>query len=195
MGIDDSEVWDYSTAIRKIIETKELTHLKTLRISDLLDHEHTKELTRKEYLIHAGCYRRELVAKFGPINFDARTTVREDQDTCMTYRGYIKFLTKDMMYSQLATDAQNASNPKKRYKDAMEDLAYQMITRGKVSLRRPVSSMKSSSGYNRLIRFARLLQLPLKPNAKTTSASPSTPQRAKPSSPFHSSQPPAAPTS
>ena len=129
MGISDAEVWDYSTAVRQIIVDKELSHIKTLRIVDLLGHSDTEKLNREEYLIHAGCYRRELVAKFGPVNFDPRQAVVHDDDTCMTYRGYIKFLTKDLMYSQLAADT---SASKKRYKDAIESLAYQMITRGKV---------------------------------------------------------------
>ena len=136
MGISDAEVWDYSTAVREIIKTKDLKHISTLRIVDLLGHADTKNLDREEYIIHAGCYRRELVAKFGPANFDARQAVINEEDTCLTYRGYIKFLTKDLMYSQLATDTASQPSPKKRYKDAIEALAYQMIHRGKVSLMR-----------------------------------------------------------
>ena len=132
MGIEDSEVWDYSTAVRKIIEDKELHHVSALRIVDLLGHANTEGLTREEYLIHAGCYRRELVARYGPRNFDSHAAVQEEEDTRMTYRGYIKFLTKDLAYSKLATETQGQANPKKRYKEAIEALAYQMITRGKV---------------------------------------------------------------
>lgn len=132
MGISDSEVWDYSTAVRDIIEHKELHHLKTMRIVDLLDHPHTESLNREEYLIHAGCYRRELLAKYSPANFNASEAVRNDKDTTMTYRGYIKFLTKDLMYSSIANETQAQSNPKKKYKEAIEDLAYKMIARGRV---------------------------------------------------------------
>lgn len=132
MGIDDSEVWDYSTAVRDIIEIKGLDHLKTLRIVDLLDHPHTNSLTREDYLIHAGCYRRELVAKYAPVNFNASEAVRNDKDTTMTYRGYVKFLTKDLMHSRIADETQTQSSPKRRYKEAIEDLAYKMIARGKV---------------------------------------------------------------
>ena len=132
MGIDDSEVWDYSTTIRKIITSKELHHVSALRIVDLLGHPNTEGLNRDEYIVHAGCYRRELIAKFAPRDFDSHAAVQEDKDTCMTYRGYIKFLTKDLMYSRLATETEKQQNPKKRYKDAIENLALQMITRGKV---------------------------------------------------------------
>lgn len=135
MGIEDSEVWDYSTAVRQIIESKELRHVKTLRIVDLLEHPHTETMNKEEYLVHAGCYRRELEAKFAPAGFDASEAVRNDKDTRMTYRGYIKFLTKDLMYSRVAEETQAQSNPKKRYKEAIEKLSYRMIHRGKVGPR------------------------------------------------------------
>ncbi|KAL9595341.1 MAG: hypothetical protein Q9219_006495 [cf. Caloplaca sp. 3 TL-2023] len=131
MGIEDSEVWDYGTGIRNIVKRKGLNHISAFRIVDLLNHPNTDRLTREEYLIHAGCYRRELVARFAPRNFDSHAAVVEEEDTRMTYRGYIKFLTKDLMYTKLATDTMNMPNPKKRYKEAIETLAYQMITRGK----------------------------------------------------------------
>jgi len=133
MGIEDAEVWDYSTAIRDIIKAKELRHVTALRIVDLLSHSNTENLTKEEYLIHAGCYRRELVAKFSPGEFDARQAIKKDADICLTYRGYIKFLTKDLKYSCVAEETQLQENPKKRYKEAIESLALSMITRGKVS--------------------------------------------------------------
>lgn len=129
MTIDDSEVWDYSSAVRDIINDKELHHVSALRIVDLLDYPNTESLGREEYLAHAGCYRRELVARYGIPDFDSREAVRNDKDTCMTYRGYIKFLTKDLKYTRLATDSQS----KRKYKDAIEELALKMIHRGKVS--------------------------------------------------------------
>jgi pyoverdine/dityrosine biosynthesis protein Dit1 len=133
MGISDAEVWDYSTAIRDIIKAKELRHVTALRIVDLLSHCNTENLTKEEYLIHAGCYRRELVAKFGPGEFDPRDAIKRDADICLTYRGYIKFLTKDLKHSRVAEETQRQENPKKRYKEAIENLALSMITRGKVS--------------------------------------------------------------
>ncbi|KAI9765808.1 MAG: hypothetical protein M1840_007090 [Geoglossum simile] len=130
MDVPDSEVWEYSTAVRDIITAKGLRHVQTLRIVDLLDtHPHSENLTKEEYLIHAGCYRRELVAKYGPLNFDSREAVNNDKDTCMTYQGYIKFLTKDLAHSKVAIQTQGG--PKKRYKEAIEKLALKMIGRGK----------------------------------------------------------------
>ncbi|KAF2201234.1 Clavaminate synthase-like protein [Delitschia confertaspora ATCC 74209] len=133
MGISDAEVWEYSTAVRNIIIEKELKHVDTLRIIDILGTHDKKgdELTREEYLIHAGCYRRELVAMYAPKDFDPRDAVRNDKDICLTYKGYIKFLTKDLMHSKLYEEMQKTKNPKKFYKKAIEELAYKMIYRGK----------------------------------------------------------------
>lgn len=129
MLIDDAEVWDYSTAVRDILVAKELDHVNTLRIVDLLGSSTSEDLTKEEYLKNASSYRDELVEKYGPKDFDSREAVRTDKDTCMTYRGYIKFLTKDLRHGRFAKE-----NPSKRqFKDAIEALALKMIARGKVS--------------------------------------------------------------
>lgn len=129
MMIEDAEVWDYSTAVRGILVAKELNHVNTLRIVDLLGTPRSEALTKEEYLKNASSYRDELVEKYEPKNFDSREAVRSDKDTCMTYRGYIKFLTKDLRHGRFAKE-----NPSKRqYRDAIEALALKMIGRGKVS--------------------------------------------------------------
>lgn len=129
MMVDDSEVWDDSSAVRDIINDKGLRYISALRIVDLLDFPHTEKLGREEYLAHAGCYRRELVAKYGDPDFYSREAIRNDKDTCLTYRGYIKFLTKDLKHTRLATETPS----KKNFNEAIEEIALKMIHRGKVS--------------------------------------------------------------
>ncbi|KAF2848073.1 Clavaminate synthase-like protein [Plenodomus tracheiphilus IPT5] len=149
MGISDEEVWEYSTAVRGMIVEKELKYVDTLRIVDILGthEEKGQDLTREEYLLHAGCYRRELVAMWAPKDFDSREAVRTDKDICMTYKGYIKFLTKDLAHSKLRERMQGTSNPNKRFKKEIEQLAYKMIYRGKAFAAAIASSCK---GYVRL---------------------------------------------
>lgn len=132
MNISDSDVWDYSSAVRDIIKVKELKYIITLRIVDLLGHSRTDDLTRDEYLAHAGCYRRELTAKFAPANLDTRGAIRNEPDTCMTYTGYVKFLLKDLRHSSLAKDAQGQKLSGEKYKQAVKRVAMAMIERGKV---------------------------------------------------------------
>ena len=123
LGIKDSDVWDYSNAIREIVKAKELKNISTLRIVDLLDHVNTKELTREEYLAHAACYRRELTAKFAPKNLDTREAILTEADTCMTYKGYIKFLTKDLKHSALASDETGRKLSGEGYRKACKKVA------------------------------------------------------------------------
>ena len=130
MGVSDADVWEYSTTIRKIVANKDLKFIETIRILDLLD-QSTENLDREEYLMHANCYRREMFAKHTPAGFDARDAVKNDKNINMTYKGYIKFLTKDLAHSHLAEESKKAENPKRWYKSAIEELAYKMITRGK----------------------------------------------------------------
>ena len=134
LGISDTDVWDYSTAIRDIIKAKQLRYISTLRIVDLLSHARTAELTKEEYLAHAGCYRRELIAKYAPKDLDLRGAIRSEVDTCMTYTGYVKFLLKDLRHSALAKDALGQKISGEKYKVAVKKIALAMIERGKVGL-------------------------------------------------------------
>lgn len=129
MGISDSDVWDYSAAVRDIIRVKELRYISTLRIVDLLGHANTGEMTREEYLTHAGCYRRELIAKFAPKDLDVRRAILKEADTCMTYRGYIKFLLKDLWHSALAKDAAGQKLTGEKYRLAVKKVATAMVAR------------------------------------------------------------------
>ena len=133
LEISDADVWDYSTAIRDIIKAKELHHISTLRIADLLGHARTTAITREEYLAHAGCYRRELIASYAPRGLDIHEAICNEVDTNMTYKGYIKFLLKDLKYSSLTEDDLGQKLSGKKFKGAVEKVAFAMIERGKVS--------------------------------------------------------------
>ena len=88
----------------------------------------------EEYLTHAGCYRRELIARYAPKDFDARGAILNDVDIRMTYVGYIKFLQKDLRHSSLAKDASGQRLSGWKYKAVIKKIALAMIERGKVSL-------------------------------------------------------------
>ena len=133
-GISDTDVWNYSTAIRDIIRAKELRYISTLRIVDLLGHARTRELTMEEYLTHAGCYRRELIARYAPKDLDTRGAICNEIDTRMTYMGYLKFLQKDLKHTSLAKDASGQKLSGWKYKAVTKKIALAMIERGKVSL-------------------------------------------------------------
>lgn len=110
---------------------KELHHVKFIRLFELLDHPWipytTSEAAKSYYLDHAQCLRRELMFRFEDPSFDATKAIKTDNDTCLTYRGYIKFLTKDLAHQD---EAQFAS--KKAREKHIAQTARAMIVRGKM---------------------------------------------------------------
>lgn len=110
---------------------KELHHIKFIRLFELLEHPWfqatSPESAKAFYLMHASCLRRELMFSFGDPTFDPDEAIKNDNDTCLTYRGYIKFLTKDLAHQE---DTQALS---KRGRQAqIAQIARQMIVRGKM---------------------------------------------------------------
>lgn len=110
---------------------KDLHHVKFIRLFELLNHPWipytTPEAAKSYYLAHAQCLRRELMFRFEDPNFDATKAIKTDNDTCLTYRGYIKFLTKDLAHQD---DAQFSS--KKARERHIAETARAMIVRGKM---------------------------------------------------------------
>ena len=126
----DETVWDYGETLRKMAVEQELHHVKFIRLFELLEHPwiqtSSPQEAKEHYLAHANCLRRELVYRFGDPTFDAAEAIRNDNDTCLTYRGYIKFLTKDLAYQE---DKQFTT--KKARQARITDIARSMIVRGK----------------------------------------------------------------
>ena len=94
----------------------------------------------EEYLIHAGRYRRELIARYAPKDIDTRRAILNEVDTRMTYIGYMKFLQKDLRHSSLAKDASGQMLSGWKYKAVIKKIALAMIERGKVSM--PTTELK-----------------------------------------------------
>ncbi|PKY03808.1 putative pyoverdine/dityrosine biosynthesis protein [Aspergillus campestris IBT 28561] len=130
LGVTDETVWEYGETLRKMAVEQELHHVKFIRLFELLEHPWIKtsnpEEAKAHYLAHANCLRRELVYRFGDPTFDAAEAIRNDNDTCLTYRGYIKFLTKDLAHQE---DKQFTT--KKARQARIADIARSMIVRGK----------------------------------------------------------------
>ncbi|KAJ5146472.1 Pyoverdine biosynthesis [Penicillium bovifimosum] len=131
LGVPDETVWDYGETLRQTAIEKELHHVKFIRLFELLEHpwfpSSTPESAKAFYLAHASCLRRELMFAFGDPKFDATHAIKTDNDTCLTYRGYIKFLTKD-----LAHQDETKSMSKRGRQAQIAETARQMIIRGKM---------------------------------------------------------------
>ncbi|KAL4862115.1 hypothetical protein BDV12DRAFT_179266 [Aspergillus spectabilis] len=162
LGVPDEVVWDYGEALRQIAIDQKLRHLRFIRLADLLEHDQCPQddpaAARAFYLAHASCFRRELMLRFGDPSFDPRTAIRSDMDVCSTYRGYIRFLTKDLAY-------QLPSQSKRAREAAITPIARSMISRGQVF----AAAIRSQRGnYVRLSihpsKNSRKLSVPLIPD-------------------------------
>lgn len=82
------------------------------------------------YVANASNFRRALLNDFGDPNWEWKE-VRQNEDVCLTYRGYIKFLETDLenVYPQ------GPQRSKSKYKRGIEYIAKQMLARGHVSSR------------------------------------------------------------
>lgn len=106
----DETVWNYGEAIRAIAVTRELRHLKFIRLWDLL--EHAGSWDKDYYLTHSSCIRRELMYRYGDREFEADMAAKSNEDIRMTLASYIKYLGKDLAhhpkYSTLDPEARDA---------------------------------------------------------------------------------------
>ncbi|CAG8107369.1 unnamed protein product [Penicillium olsonii] len=131
LGVSDETVWNYGEALRNMAVEKELHHVKFIRLFELLEHPwfptSTPQAAKNAYLAHAGCLRRELMYTYGDPSFDAAKAIKTDNDTCLTYRGYIKFLTKDLAHQKRPQDMS-----KRGWQAKIAETARQMIIRGKM---------------------------------------------------------------
>lgn len=87
------------------------------------------ELDEITYVANATNFRHALLARFSRVDSDVSTRIAEDEDTCMTYRGYIKFLETDLKDVYPVCETRSKS----KYKKGIEYVAKQMIRRGEVS--------------------------------------------------------------
>ena len=131
LGVPDETVWDYGETLRQMAVDKGLHHVKFIRLFELLEHPWFKtdspEAAKSFYLAHASCLRRELMYMHGDPSFDADEAIKTDNDTCLTYRGYIKFLTKDLAHQE-----QTQLLSRRARQNQIGQIARQMIVRGKM---------------------------------------------------------------
>ena len=128
MGVSDEDVWDYGEELRKLAEAKSLERLRFTRCWDLLDHPGPDDESQAKdyYLSHASCLRRELQYRFLPRDINIDESIKKDEDTCLTYRGYLKFLSLDLADHPEVKGLSNKARD--RY---IAKVARQMLERGK----------------------------------------------------------------
>ncbi|KAK9419714.1 putative TauD/TfdA-like domain-containing protein [Seiridium unicorne] len=126
LGVADSDVWAYGEALRAISSRNGLKHIEFSRLQDLVHIAVPNELDQIVYVSNATNFRHALLSRFSNPDFDASLRIRNDEDTCMTYRGYIKFLSTDLQDVYPVGQARTKS----QFKRGIEYVAKQMLFRG-----------------------------------------------------------------
>ncbi|KAK1570248.1 pyoverdine/dityrosine biosynthesis protein [Colletotrichum navitas] len=126
VGISDDETWEYGAALMDMAAQKGYTGIKLLRVMDFLGL--TKEdepLTKEKYMELVAESRATLEAQFGDPDKDVRAMIDTDNDTLMTYRGFIRFLETDLRNSPVAAHAKSGH----KYRKIVKEVAMKMMMR------------------------------------------------------------------
>lgn len=85
-----------------------------------------ERLNEIAYISNATNFRHALLSQHGDPLFDASTRIHDDNNTCLTYRGYLKFLSTDLQDVYPI----GPQRSKAQYKKGIEYIAKQMLFRG-----------------------------------------------------------------
>jgi pyoverdine/dityrosine biosynthesis protein Dit1 len=126
VGISDNDTWDYSVALLDMAAKKGFTGIKMMRVMDFLGFTDRKStLTKEKYMSLVDKSRAELESQFGNPDKNIRQMIKEDNDTLMTYRGFIRFLETDLRHSSIAAHTTSGS----QYRKVVKEVAMKMMVR------------------------------------------------------------------
>ncbi|KAI0839473.1 Pyoverdine/dityrosine biosynthesis protein-domain-containing protein [Hypoxylon sp. FL0890] len=126
LGVADRDVWAYGEALRALRATKDFQHIEFCRLRDIVQVDVPNELDEIRYVANATNFRHALLKQFSRPDYDVSLRISEDEDTCLTYRGYIKFLENDLQNVYPIGEGRSKS----KYKRGVEYIARQMLIRG-----------------------------------------------------------------
>lgn len=130
LGVSDRDVWIYGQTLRNISESSGFNHIRFVPLRDLLGVLDLSEPVSEEtYVAQAQNFRDKMSQLYTPAGFDIRQEISKNEDAAATYRGYIKFLSKDLANTKTYETKISKNAIKKRN----EVVARKMMTRGKVS--------------------------------------------------------------
>ncbi|KAM0523748.1 hypothetical protein ACHAPE_000999 [Trichoderma viride] len=131
LSVSDLDVWRYGETLRKLATTKGFTHIRFSRLSDLVPTEVPAVLDEVSYVANATNFRIALINNFRSKDWDVNEKITSDEDICLTYRGYLRFLQTDLADTYPISD----TFTKSKYKKGIESIAKQMLIRGQAFAR------------------------------------------------------------
>ncbi|KAA8649276.1 hypothetical protein EYZ11_007960 [Aspergillus tanneri] len=123
LGVSDREVWEYGQALRVMVKEEGFDHIRFVHLRDILYMVDDVPLDATRYEEKAPEFRDSLIRNHTLSDSDVNARIASDEDVCTTYRGYIKFLTKDLGHTMEECS-------KSQHKKKCEQIAKKMIVRG-----------------------------------------------------------------
>lgn len=159
-------MWAYGEALRALATARGFKHIKFSRLNDLLHTSLPDKLDEMTYVANATEFRRLLLNNFSRPNFDSSLEISTNEDTCLTYTGYLKFLETDLEYVYPV----GTNRSRKQYKKGISYIAKQMLFRGDVSTSKSCLACPSThknQAFARAIRerFPSHIRLSIHPSA------------------------------
>lgn len=137
LGVPDRNVWAYGEGLRAMSTAKEFNNIKFNRLKDLVHVDVPDEMDEITYVTNATNFRLALLNSFSKRDYDVDLKIADHEDTCLTYRGYLKFLETDLQTIYPITEERS----RKKYKKGLGYIAKQMLFRGDVSISRHTISL------------------------------------------------------
>ena len=100
VGIPDDDTWTYSEELSRIILERGFHNLKLRRVTDMMGLVEGEQMTRDLYLSRCDASRKRLLREYGRTEQEIRQMIRSDNDTLLTYCGFIRFLETDLRYDR-----------------------------------------------------------------------------------------------
>jgi pyoverdine/dityrosine biosynthesis protein Dit1 len=95
VGITDEDTWAYSEALLAIVAEKGFDSIKLARVPDLQG-KITGRMDKETYMSLVANSRSQLLEEYGKTDDEIREQIQSDSDSLLTYRGFIRFLEKDL---------------------------------------------------------------------------------------------------
>ncbi|KAM0251263.1 hypothetical protein ACHAQJ_008296 [Trichoderma viride] len=131
LSVSDLDVWTYGQTLRELAKTKGFNYIRFSRLSDLVPMAVPAVLDEVSYVANATNFRIALINNFSSKDWNVSEKITEDEDICLTYRGYLKFLQTDLADTYPISD----TFTKSKYKKGIESIAKQMLIRGQAFAR------------------------------------------------------------
>lgn len=120
----DRDVWAYGETLRELAVAKGYKNICFSRLRDLVSINVPDQLDEMTYVANASNFRRALLNAFASPDWNWEE-FSKNEDVCLTYRGYIKFLETDLALVYPLT-----TRSKSKYRQGIKYIAQQMLARG-----------------------------------------------------------------